>query len=140
MRQRPGTSDYILTTMLLDSQPEVSDLNFTIGKPLQVRIRRGDDARRVRPADHVGLTPFQTEMIALNLLGENQWHIEDLLPARFLRFRPTRSPSKARFRINIFFPTRQALFHRPAQATEHGYPHGAGRLERSASGRFAAKW
>src|ERR1035441_5014043 len=25
------------------------------------------------------LTPFQTEMVALNLIGENQWHIEDLL-------------------------------------------------------------
>ena len=91
--------DYILTTML-DSQPEVSDLNFTIGKPLQV-----ESAGIMMPVECdppiAGLTPFQTEMVALNLLGENQWHIEDLLRRGSCDSAYTVT-DKARFRINIF--------------------------------------
>ncbi len=91
--------DYVLTTML-DSQPEVSDLLFTVGKPLQV------EATGVLlpvvcdpPIEH--LTPYQTETIALNLLGENQWAIEDLLKRGSCDSAYTVA-DKARFRINIF--------------------------------------
>src|SRR5258708_16647000 len=47
------------------------------------------------------LTPFQTEMIALNLMGENQWHIRDLLRRGSCDTAYTLA-DKARFRINIF--------------------------------------
>ena len=74
----------ILTTML-DSQPEVSDLLFTVDKPLQV-----ESFGELKPVacdpPIEKLTPFQTEMIALNLMGDNQWHIEDLLRTRLVRF------------------------------------------------------
>ena len=91
--------DTILTTML-DSQREVSDLLFTIGKPLQV-----ESANELKPVvsdpQIESLTPFQTEMIALNLLGENQWHIEDLLRHGSCDAAYTLA-DRARFRINIF--------------------------------------
>src|SRR4051812_10860196 len=91
--------DYILTSML-DSQPEVSDLLFTVDKPLQV-----ESFGELRPVmcDPVieRLTPFQTEMIALNLIGDNQWHIGDLLKHGSCDTAYTLA-DKARFRINIF--------------------------------------
>jgi twitching motility protein PilT len=91
--------DHILTTML-DSQPEVSDLLFTADKPLQV-----ESFGELKPVDLdppvEKLTPFQTEMIALNLIGENQWHIEDLLRRGSCDAAYTLG-DRARFRINIF--------------------------------------
>jgi twitching motility protein PilT len=91
--------DYILTTML-DSQPEVSDLLFTVGKPPQV-----ETAGQLVPVECDPLidklTPYQIETIALNLLGQNQWHIEDLLRRGSCDSAYTVA-DKARFRINIF--------------------------------------
>src|SRR6476620_6126510 len=91
--------DYILTTML-DSQPEVSDLLFTVDKPLQVESF--GELRPVMSDPPIEkLTPCQTEMIALNLLGDNQWHIGDLLRHGSCDTAYTLT-DKARFRINIF--------------------------------------
>ena len=91
--------DYILTTML-ESQNEVSDLNFTIGKPLQVEA-----TGELQPVESdpplTSMTPYQTETIALNLLGENQWHIESLIRHGSCDSAYTLA-DKARFRINIF--------------------------------------
>ena len=91
--------DNILNTML-ESRPEVSDLLFTVDKPLQV-----ESSGELKPVDFdppiPRLTPFQTEMIALNLIGENQWHIEDLLRHGSCDAAYTLA-DKARFRINIF--------------------------------------
>jgi twitching motility protein PilT len=91
--------DYILATML-DSQPEVSDLLFTVDKPLQV-----ESFGELKPvsldAPIEKLSPFQTEMIALNLMGDNQWHIIDLLRRGSCDTAYTLA-DKARFRINIF--------------------------------------
>src|SRR5438094_2233942 len=90
---------HILSTML-DSQPEVSDLLFTVDKPLQV-----ESLGELRPvlADPPieKLTPFQTETVALNLMGENQWHIGDLLRRGSCDTAYTLT-DKARFRISIF--------------------------------------
>src|SRR5438270_3851846 len=91
--------DYLLTTML-DSQPEVSDLLFTVDKPLQV-----ESYGELRPVTCdpaiAKLTPFQTEMVALNLMGDNHWHIADLLRRGSCDTAYTLA-DKARFRINIF--------------------------------------
>jgi twitching motility protein PilT len=91
--------DYILTTML-NSQPEVSDLLFAVDKPLQV-----ESFGELKPVSCEPpierLTPFQTEMIALNLMGDNQWHIGDLLRRGSCDAAYTLT-DKARFRINIF--------------------------------------
>jgi len=91
--------DHILSTML-NSQPEVSDLLFTVDKPLQV-----ESLGELKPVTCdppiEKLTPFQTEMVALNLMGENQWHIMDLLRRGSCDTAYT-LPDKARFRISIF--------------------------------------
>src|SRR6185436_7576494 len=91
--------DYVLATML-DSQPEVSDLLFTVDKPLQVESFGELRPLSCDPAIEK-LTPFQTEMIALNLMGDNQWHIGDLLRHGSCDTAYTLT-DKARFRINIF--------------------------------------
>jgi twitching motility protein PilT len=91
--------DTLLTTML-DSQPEVSDLLFTVDKPMQVESFGELKAVAVDPPIDK-LTPFQTELVALNLIGENQWHLEDLL-RRGSSDAAYTLPDKARFRINVF--------------------------------------
>jgi twitching motility protein PilT len=91
--------DHLLNTML-DSQPEVSDLLFTVEKPFQVESF-GELKPVVVDPPIEKLTPYQTEMIALNLIGENQWHIEDLLRRGSCDAAYT-LVDRARFRINIF--------------------------------------
>src|SRR6516164_2483371 len=91
--------DYILSTML-DSQPEVSDLLFTVEKPLQVESF-GELKPVALDMPIEKLSPFQTEMIALNLVGDNQWHIGDLLRHGSCDTAYTLA-DKARFRINVF--------------------------------------
>ena len=91
--------DLILSTML-DSQPEVSDLLFTVDKPPQVEsFGELKPVALDPPIDF--LTPYQTEMIALNLIGENAWHARDLLSKGSCDAAYT-IQDKARFRINIF--------------------------------------
>src|SRR6266699_3945279 len=91
--------DHILGTML-DSQPDVSDLLFTVDKPLQVEAL-GELKPVTSDPPIEKLTPFQNEMVALNLMGENQWHIMDLLRRGSCDTAYT-LPDKARFRISIF--------------------------------------
>jgi twitching motility protein PilT len=91
--------DYILSTML-DSQPEVSDLLFTVDKPPQVESFGELKPVTIDPPIEK-LTPFQTEMIALNIMGENLWHITDLLRRGSCDTAYTLA-DKARFRISIF--------------------------------------
>ncbi|HEU6448620.1 MAG TPA: PilT/PilU family type 4a pilus ATPase [Verrucomicrobiae bacterium] len=91
--------DQILTTML-ESQPEVSDLNFTVGRLPQVETY--GELRTVTfdpPLEK--LTPFQTETIALNIIGDNRWHVEDLLRHGSCDASYALS-DKGRFRVNIF--------------------------------------
>jgi twitching motility protein PilT len=91
--------DYLLGTML-DSQPEVSDLLFTVDKPLQVEAI--GELKPVACEPNIEkLTPFQTEMVALNLMGDNLWHISDLIRRGSCDTAYTLT-DKARFRINIF--------------------------------------
>src|SRR5205814_5571433 len=91
--------DHILTTML-ESQPEVSDLLFTVDKPLQVESL--GELKPVAPEPNLEkLTPFQTETVALNLMGDNIWHIGDLIRRGSCDTAYTLA-DKARFRISIF--------------------------------------
>jgi twitching motility protein PilT len=91
--------DIVLNSML-DSQPEVSDLLFTVDKPLQVESF-GELKQVAFDPPIEALTPFQTEMIAMNLIGENHWHAEDLLRRGSCDSAYTVA-DKARFRVNIF--------------------------------------
>src|SRR5215469_3216021 len=91
--------DQILTAML-DSQPEVSDLNFTVERPPQV-----ESYGELKPVEFdppIGnLTPFQVEMIALNVIGDNLWQIEDLLRHGSCDTSYALG-DRARFRVNVF--------------------------------------
>ena len=91
--------DQIMTTMLA-SQPEVSDLLFTSDRPFQV-----ESYGELKPVDLdppiPKLTPFQIEVIAMNIIGENLWQIEDLLRHGSCDTSYALG-DKARFRVNVF--------------------------------------
>lgn len=91
--------DHILSTML-DAAPEVSDLLFTVEKPLQVEASGELTPVNCDPP-LMRLTPYQTELIALNLIGENIWQLKDLLRTGSCDAAYT-VMDRARFRINIF--------------------------------------
>ncbi len=91
--------DHILSTML-DSHESVSDLNFTVGKPLQVETYGELAAVDMKPPIK-SLTPFQTESVALNLIARDRRLTEALLKDGSADLSYT-LPGKARFRVNVF--------------------------------------
>jgi twitching motility protein PilT len=91
--------DQILSTMLA-SQPEISDLLFTVERPAQVEAYGELKPVTLDPAIE-SLTPFQVENIALNMVGENLWQLEDLLRHGSCDASYTLT-EKARFRVNVF--------------------------------------
>src|SRR5690349_8679743 len=96
---RKSEIDDLLTTML-DSHDNVSDLNITVDRPLQVESAGELIGVAVDPTID-SLTPFQTEVCALHLL-----HHDRRLSEHLLRQGSCDSsyslPGKARFRVNIF--------------------------------------
>ncbi|MDA8403253.1 MAG: PilT/PilU family type 4a pilus ATPase, partial [Desulfobacteraceae bacterium] len=96
--KKPET-DYILTAML-DSHESVSDLNLTAGKPLQVETYGELTPVDMKPQLRM-LTPFQTEIIALNLIGRDRRLTETLLREGSCDLSYS-LPGKARFRVNVF--------------------------------------
>jgi len=91
--------DYILGTML-DSHKNVSDLNITVDKPLQVESSGELVGVAIEPpVDR--LTPFQTETIALNIMNRNRRLTEDLIKTGSCDCSYSLG-QKARFRVNIF--------------------------------------
>lgn len=91
--------DYVLSTML-DSNNDVSDLNVTVDKPLQVETSGQLVPVQIQP-NIDKLTPFQTEMMALNLVNGSRRLSEDLLRTGSCDCSHS-VPGKARFRVNIF--------------------------------------
>ena len=91
--------DHILSKML-DSHDNVSDLNFTPGKPLQVESSSELVAVSIDP-DFILLTPFQTEIFALNLINNNRKLTETLIREGSCDL-SYQLGNKARFRVNIF--------------------------------------
>lgn len=91
--------DHILSKML-DSHDNVSDLNFTPGKPLQVESSGELVPVNIEP-DFNLLTPFQTEILALNLINNNRKLTETLIREGSCDL-SYQLGEKARFRVNIF--------------------------------------
>ncbi len=91
--------DHILTRML-DSHSNVSDLNITVGKPLQVESSGELVPVEIQP-DIKELTPFQTETFALNLMNKDRRLTEILIKTGSCDLSYS-LPGKARFRVNIF--------------------------------------
>jgi len=96
---RRNELDYILGTML-ESHAEVSDLNLTVDKPLQVETAGELKPVAIDPPIEK-LTPFQTEMVALNLINGVPRLIEDLVRTGSCDASYTLT-GQARFRVNIF--------------------------------------
>jgi twitching motility protein PilT len=91
--------DHFLTR-ILEENPKLSDINFTVGKPPQAEVDG-----QLRPiAKEYGiatLTPFHTETIALNLVGSDQRGVHHLLNYGSCDL-SYHLPGKARFRVNVF--------------------------------------
>jgi twitching motility protein PilT len=89
-----------LLNHILDEHPQLSDINFTVGKPPQAEVD-GELVPVCLNLNLLELMPFHTEMLVLNLIGNDRRNIEQLLKhgscdlSYYL-------PGRARFRVNIF--------------------------------------
>jgi len=96
--RKPEIDD--LLAAMLESHDNVSDLNVTVDRPLQVEAAGELVAVPVDPPIE-NLTPFQTEIFALNIINSDRRLTEHLVhtgscdTSYFL-------PGRARFRVNIF--------------------------------------
>lgn len=91
--------DHILTR-LLDSHKDVSDINLTVGKPMQVESAGQLISVDMKPY-FKDLTPYQTETVALNLIDNDRRLTENLITQGSCDLSYS-LPGKARFRVNIF--------------------------------------
>ena len=89
-----------LLSVMLDSYDNVSDLNVTCDRPLQVEAA-GDLVPVATDPEIESLTPFQTEIFALNLINADHRLTEHLLRQGSCDS-SYGLPGKARFRVNIF--------------------------------------
>ncbi|MCW5203382.1 MAG: PilT/PilU family type 4a pilus ATPase [Candidatus Electrothrix communis] len=85
---------------MLGTKKGVSDLNVTVGKGLQVEINGELTSVEVDPPVEK-LTPFQTEVFALNLINGNQRLLNDLVRTGSCDLSYVLGKG-ARFRVNIF--------------------------------------
>ena len=91
--------DAILSAML-QSYDGISDLNFSVGRPLQVEAFGQLKPIAVDPPIDA-LTPYQTENIALNIIGNNRRLIKELMEHGSCDC-GYQLGREARFRVNIF--------------------------------------
>ncbi len=96
---RQADLDYVLTTML-ESHPSVSDLNITVGKPLQVETSGMLKSVPMDPKLEK-LTPFQSEVIALSIVNSDR-RLTEILVRQGSCDSSYQMTGKARFRVNIF--------------------------------------
>src|SRR5713226_4123329 len=96
---RKAQIDTVMAAML-DSHDLVSDLNLSVDRPLQV-----ESAGELVPVKFTppieNLTPFQTEIFALNLM-HNDRRLSQMLLQQGSCDSSYYLPGKARFRVNIF--------------------------------------
>ena len=91
--------DYWISTML-ETYENVSDLNLTVGRPPQVETSgRLTPVPLTPPVEE--LTPFQTEVFALNLIRGRKRLLNDLIEHGSCDLSYSLE-DKARFRVNIF--------------------------------------
>ncbi len=96
---RKAQMDTLMAAML-ESHDSVSDLNFSVDRPLQVHSN-GELAPVSVTPPIANLTPFQTEILALNLMHNDRRLVQMVLQqgscdtSYFLT-------GKARFRVNVF--------------------------------------
>lgn len=91
--------DYWITTML-EAHKNVSDLNITVGRTLQVEADGKLVPVQVSPPVKE-ITPFQAESFAMNIIGNNKRLLSDLVEHGSCDLSYSLG-KKARFRVNIF--------------------------------------
>jgi len=91
--------EYWITSMLA-AYDNVSDLNITVGKTLQVETSGILMPVRVTPPAGK-ITPFQAEVFALNLIGNNKRLLRDLVEKGSCDLSYSLN-EQTRFRVNIF--------------------------------------
>ncbi len=91
--------DTILSAML-DAQPGISDLLFTVGRPFQVESFGELKDANVPPAIKT-LTRFQAEQIALNIIGDQRHLLRDLVTHGACDCSYSLG-DRVRFRVNVF--------------------------------------
>jgi len=91
--------DYWITTML-EAHKNVSDLNITVGKTLQVEADGKLMPVQVAPPVKK-ISPFQAETFAMNLIGNNKRLLKDLVENGSCDLSYSLG-SMVRFRVNIF--------------------------------------
>lgn len=96
---RRAELDQVLISMLA-SQPEISDLLFVVDRPPQVEAY-GELKPVVLDPPIAKLTPYQIETIAMNIIGDNAWQLEDLIRHGSCDASYALG-EKARFRVNVF--------------------------------------
>lgn len=89
-----------LLTGILDEHPQLSDINFTVGKPPQAELD-GVLIPVCGALDLPELAPFHTETLALNLIGRDRRNVQHLLDHGSCDL-SYHLPGRARFRVNIF--------------------------------------
>ena len=103
---------------MLESYERVSDLNLTVGKPLQVETAGQLVPITITPEINE-LTPFQTEVAALNLIQGNKRLLNDLAVHGSCDLSHALG-HRARFRVNIF--TQQTHLSIAMRKMEGGIP------------------
>ncbi len=88
-----------LLNAMLDTAPEISDLNLSVGRPPQVEI--DGLLRQVRYAGLEKLMPYHTELVALRLLQGKRDLAEKLLRTGSVDLSYSLA-KRTRFRVNIF--------------------------------------
>ena len=89
-----------ILSAMLDSHPGISDVVFSVGRPFQVESFGELKEARAHPAVP-SLTRFQTEQIALTIIGQSRHLLRDLI-VRGACDCSYAVGDRARFRVNIF--------------------------------------
>jgi len=84
---------------MMESHAGISDLLFSVGRPLQVESY--GELKSVDMDPDIRLTPYQTERIALNIIGDDRRLIKELLMMGSCDCSYSLN-DRLRFRVNIF--------------------------------------
>jgi twitching motility protein PilT len=90
----------LILSKIVEAYPHVSDINLTVGRPLQVESYGKLVPVQLNLASKV-LTPFQTEVIALDLIRSDRNRTQTLLKQGSCDFAHALQ-GNVRFRVNIF--------------------------------------
>jgi twitching motility protein PilT len=88
-----------LLESMLDAAPDISDLNLSVGRPPQVEVE--GQLRTVSYAGIERLLPYQTELIAMRLLGGKRDLAEKLVKTGSVDLSYSLA-RRTRFRVNVF--------------------------------------